>query len=134
MDDDAGKDALTSCYGTAGSDSIRNDPTLPRFPPGRVVATPGALQAPADAGISPRALLARHLRGDWGEMNRHDRRENEWSLAQGLRLLSSYAAGESVRVWIITEADRTATTMLRPEKCGLKGNEKVSIKSADAPL
>lgn len=98
-----------------GNDAAGNDPPLPRFPPGQVVATPGALRALASAGLPPEALLARHLRGDWGELDGHDRRENERSLVQGLRLFSSYVVGEGVRVWIITEADRSATTLLLPE-------------------
>jgi len=120
MDDDAGKDVVAESDGTGsdgtGSDAIKADPPLPRFPPGRVVATPGALRALADVGVSPHELLARHLGGDWGELDGHDRHENERSLAQGLRLFSSYAVGEGVRVWIITEADRTATTLLLPDE------------------
>ena len=86
-----------------------------RFPLGRIVATPAALDACAEAGISPARLLARHVAGDWGDVPPEDARENELSVAQGFRVLSSYAAGEE-RLWIITEADRSSTCLLRREE------------------
>jgi hypothetical protein len=57
------------------------------FPLGRVVATPGALKILEETGEDPRLLLARHRSGDWGELDEHDRRENEWSLKYGWRIL-----------------------------------------------
>ena len=89
---------------------------IPKFPLGRVVATQGALHALSEAGETPAGFLRRHLRGDWGDLDEHDRRENELSLVQGFRLLSAYQLGTGVRVWIITEADRSATTILLPEE------------------
>ena len=85
------------------------------FPLGRIVATPGALAALAAASVTPMALLARHAAGDWGDVPPEDAAENELSLARGLRVLSSYPVGDD-RVWIITEADRSATTLLLPSK------------------
>lgn len=85
------------------------------LPLGRVVATPGALKALSDAGEHPFSYLARHANGDWGELCETDRRENELSLRHGWRVLSSYEMGEG-RVWIITEADRSVTTILLPEE------------------
>jgi hypothetical protein len=85
------------------------------FPLGRVVATPGALELLHEAGEDPLRYLARHSSGDWGELDAHDRRENELSLKQGWRILSSYPVGEKV-IWIITEADRSYTTILLPEE------------------
>ena len=87
--------------------------TAARFPLGRVVATPGALAALAAAGTTPDALLARHAAGDWGDVGAADAAENELSLARGFRLLSSYRAGDA-RLWIITERDRSVTTILQP--------------------
>ena len=85
------------------------------LPLGRVVATPGALEALAEAGEHPFSYIARHAAGDWGELCEADRRENELSVKHGWRVLSSYPVGDE-RVWIITEADRSATTILLPEE------------------
>ena len=89
---------------------------LARFPLGRVVATPGALQALEESGESPGVFLKRHLTGDWGEVDDHDRRENELSVVQGFRLLSAYTLSNGTKLWIITEADRRATTLLLPSE------------------
>ena len=67
-----------------------------------------------EAGKDPLSLLSRHASGDWGELDAHDRRENEISLKHGWRVLSSYPVAEK-KVWIITEADRSVTTILLPE-------------------
>jgi hypothetical protein len=88
----------------------------PKFPMGRIVATPGALAAFADAGQTPDVFLARHVRGDWGEIDASDKRANDFDLANGGRLLSAYTLGSSVRVWIITETDRSSTCILLPEE------------------
>jgi hypothetical protein len=79
-----------------------------------VVATPGALEALAVAQVEPRALLARHRGGDWGEIPPEDARENQRSLEYGWRILSSYPLPNGARVWVLTEADRSATTLLLP--------------------
>ncbi len=82
------------------------------FPPGQIVITRNALnsleQTDVDAG------LARHLRGDWGDVDEEDRRTNDQSLKHGARLLSVYHAANGTKFWIITEADRSATTILLP--------------------
>jgi hypothetical protein len=85
------------------------------LPLGRVVATPGALKLLLKAGGHPFDYLARHAKGDWGELCAFDRRQNEIALRDGYRVLSSYdvLAG---RLWIITEADRSVTTILLPEE------------------
>jgi hypothetical protein len=82
-----------------------------RFALGRVLATPGALQAIEKAGQQPQEFLDRHAAGDWGEVDSHDAKENEISLQRGFRLLSSYTTEAGDRLWIITEADRSATIM-----------------------
>jgi len=87
-----------------------------RFALGRVVATPGALAALEEAPQSPLEFLARHASGDWGEIDEHDRQENEFSLAHGFRLLSVYTLSTGARIWIITEADRSITTLLLPSE------------------
>lgn len=87
------------------------------FPLGQIVATPGALAALEKAGQTPLDFLSRHVRGDWGELDEHDRKENELSLKRGFRLLSSYRVSSGdTKVWVITEADRSVTTLLLPEE------------------
>jgi hypothetical protein len=85
-----------------------------RFPLGRLLATPGALEAAEDHLIDVDGLLARHQRGDWGDVPAGDAAANIAALRHGERLLSSYGTGDA-RLWIITEADRSATTILRPD-------------------
>jgi hypothetical protein len=85
------------------------------LPLGRVVATPGALKLLVEAREHPFDYLARHATGDWGELCSFDRRQNEIALREGYRVLSSYES-EAGRVWIITEADRSITTILLPEE------------------
>jgi hypothetical protein len=86
------------------------------FPLGQVVATPGALAALEKAGQTPFEFIARHLRGDWGDLDESDRKENELSLKKGFRLMSSYTTNAAEKIWIITEADRSSTTLLLPEE------------------
>jgi hypothetical protein len=85
------------------------------LPLGRVVATPGALELLGKSGGHPFDYLARHATGDWGKLCAFDRRQNEIALRDGYRVLSSYemTAGG---IWIITEADRSITTILLPEE------------------
>jgi hypothetical protein len=89
---------------------------IARFPLGQIVGTPGALEALEEAGENPAALLKRHVTGDWGELDGHDRLENERSLADGYRVLSAYILTTGVKLWIITEADRSVTTLLLPSE------------------
>jgi hypothetical protein len=88
-----------------------------KFQLGQVVATPGALEALERAGVTPLRLLGRHETGDWGDLSDDDIAENELSLKEGFRLLSSYKLPQTVdKIWIITEADRSVTTLLLPEE------------------
>jgi hypothetical protein len=92
-----------------------------KFSPGRVVATPGALEALTAVGQGAEALLARHLAGDWGDLDGTDRRLNEQALLDGSRLLSAYTLSTGEKVWVITEAEddggrRRSTCILRPEE------------------
>ena len=88
----------------------------PKFMLGSVVATPGALVALTEAQDAIRTYLSRHASGDWGDVSSEDAAENELSLIAGFRLLSAYRIKDSTRIWIITEADRSATTILLPEE------------------
>lgn len=86
-----------------------------RFPLGQTVATPGALEAMEAAGQNPLELFQRHQRGDWGDIGPEDAAENELSLNEGFRLMSVYTLKTNVKVWLITEADRSVSTILLPE-------------------
>ncbi len=92
------------------------DNNIPLFPLGQVMATPGALAAFEAAGEDPATYLDRHNVGDWGDLDEHDIKENEYSLGRGLRLWSAYILSTGVKVWVITEADRSATTVLLPSE------------------
>ena len=87
-----------------------------RFPLGRILATPGALRACEDAGVNPLNLIDRHWSGDWGDLPEEDKKENEFSIDKHLRILSAYVIAPDVKIWIITEADRSATTILLPKE------------------
>jgi len=89
----------------------------PLFPLGHILATPGVLTALEKAGQTPLEFLALHVSGDWGELCEEDRKENQFSLERGFRLLSSYRtnAGDA-KLYVITEADRSVTTILLPEE------------------
>lgn len=86
---------------------------LPKFSPGRLVATPNALDH--ISGTDIQAAIRRHLSGDWGEVGSEDRQTNDEALQRGGRLLSVYRTPEKVAFWIITEHDRSVTTVLMPE-------------------
>jgi len=88
----------------------------PLFPLGRTVATPGALATLASLGIEPSTLLDRHICGDWGDMVEEDKAENDFSVDKYLRIFSSYNVAEDVKLWVITEADRSVTTILLPSE------------------
>ena len=88
--------------------------TFSKFPLGRIVATPGALAALAAAEQTPHAFLARHMCGDWGDLSEEDWQENEVSLHEGFRLLSAYHTRLREKLWLITEADRSVTTIILP--------------------
>jgi hypothetical protein len=83
------------------------------FPLGTVVITANALRQ-LDAADVQKCLM-RHAHRDWGEVSAADAEENELSLREGFRLLSAYRDRHRIKFWIITEADRSATTVLLPE-------------------
>ena len=91
-------------------------PTITRFALGQTFITPGAEEALQIAGQTAIEFLRRHMSGDWGELSDEDVKENEFSLKEGLRLLSAYQTGKGQKLWIITEADRSATTILLPSE------------------
>jgi hypothetical protein len=88
----------------------------PAFELGQIVATPHALAALEKAGQQPSEFLRRHVNRDWGNLSDEDRKENDYSLEHGFQLLSAYRTNAGDRLWIITEGDRTVTTLLLPEE------------------
>jgi hypothetical protein len=87
-----------------------------RFFLGRTVATLGALKALERAGEPPLPYLVRHAAGEWGELDDDDKAENESAVDEGLRILSAYRLADDTRIWVITEADRSVTTILLPDE------------------
>jgi len=85
-----------------------------KFSLGRTFITPGALEKLSQVDVAE--ALARHLAGDWGEVCPEDARANERALVEDARLLSVYHGSNGTKFWIITEADRSATTVLLPEE------------------
>jgi hypothetical protein len=87
-----------------------------RFTLGQIVATPGALSALEKAEQQPAEFLDRHVNGDWGEVTEEDKQENEIAVQRGLRILSAYTTSAGDHIWILTEADRSATIILLPDE------------------
>lgn len=83
---------------------------------GQIVATPGALDACAKADDNLARYIRRHATGDWGEVDSHDKQVNDRATFEGYRLLSAYRLKDGTKIWIITESDRSATTILLPEE------------------
>jgi hypothetical protein len=92
----------------------------PLFALGHIVATPGAIRKIREhhlRGTSPGAeLITRHVCGDWGELDAEDREANDRAVHYGERILSSYILPDGDKIWIITERDRSVTTLLLPEE------------------
>ena len=88
----------------------------PAFELGQIVATPGALAALKKARQQAGEFLTRHVNRKWGDLPDEDRKENGYSLEHGFRLLSAYRTSAGDRLWIITEAGRSLTTLLLPEE------------------
>jgi len=84
----------------------------PLFPLGQILATPGACEL--DVNFFP--YLLRHQHGDWGDLGEEDKAENNFSVQNGFRILSAYHTPDGAKFWIITEADRSATTVLLPSE------------------
>ena len=89
---------------------------MARFPIGAIVVTPAAADALGTAGESPWKFLARHASRDWGEVDEEDRCANNHAVRSFGRLLSAYTMATGQPVWVITEGDRSATTILLPEE------------------
>ncbi len=99
---------------TANDNSTKPSPV--RFPLGRLFMTPGAIDALEEAGHSPQEFISRHARLEQGELCDEDQRENEFSVDKALRIFSAFKTKKGEKIWVITEADRSATTILRPDE------------------
>jgi hypothetical protein len=90
--------------------------TMRRFQLGRTFLTPGAIEALTDAGQLPQEFISRHARLEQGELCDEDHKENLFSVDKSLRIFSAYKTVRDVKLWVITEADRSATTILLPSE------------------
>ena len=94
---------------------INLQPDKPLFPLGKLVATRGAVELLQKHEHSPFDFVSRQWQGDWGDIDQENVKANQIALRHGNRLMSSYRLNEADKLWIITEADRTITTLLLPE-------------------
>jgi len=95
---------------------VQREVTWVFFPLGKVVATPGALEALQRNLQRPIEFLARHIRGDWGDVPYEDKLANRRALLDGSRIFSAYSLRDGTRIWCITEADRSSTCLLLPDE------------------
>lgn len=100
---------------TTASDT-RTTLTPVRFQLGRLFITPGAAEVLSDAGQSAQDYISRHARLEQGELSDEDFRENLFSVSRQLRIFSAFRTGTGVKIWCVTEADRSATTLLLPSE------------------
>lgn len=103
-------------YGVRHVDVGAQLATKPLFALGQVVATPGALEALEEAQQTPQEFLTRHVQGDWSTLDPHDQQANAQAAKEGNRILSAYETKLGTRVWLITEWDRSVTTLLLPSE------------------
>jgi hypothetical protein len=88
-----------------------------RLAPGEIIMTAGVDDLVQQGRLNPNQYLRRHLGGDWGDLDEGDRRQNDAALASGgVRLFSSYQVDRGLQLWIITESDRSVTTLLLPDE------------------
>jgi len=96
--------------------------SAPSFSLGPIVATPGALEALGRNQSNGLEYLARHARGDWGDLGDEDKQSNDAALQSGARIMSAYHLADGTKLWIITDAEidekhnRQATTLLLPDE------------------
>jgi len=86
------------------------------FSLGRTVATPGALTALEEAGEEPLKYLQQHVSGNWGDLDKEDQRSNDLAVLNDARVFSAYLLSNGEKIWVITEADRSSTCILRPDE------------------
>jgi len=94
----------------------QNEKTKSLFSLGETIMTIGAREALAESNQLPNEFLAKHQIGDWGNVCKDDWQENDFSVKKGFRILSAYKTVKGEKIWIITEADRSTTTILLPDE------------------
>jgi hypothetical protein len=97
-------------------DETNTTPSLVRFPLGRLFLTQGAVEALEESGQSAQEFINRHSRLERGELCEEDHKENLFSVNKALRIFSAYTTANGVKIWIITEADRSSTCCLLPSE------------------
>lgn len=95
-------------------DTIAHQPIA--LPLGQVVMTRGVAHLVSEGRLNPQTYLRRHMFGDWGDLSNTDKHANQSAVRDGDRVLSSYPIATGLKVWVITEADRSVTTLLLPEE------------------
>lgn len=100
---------------TTASDN-RTTPSPICFQLGRLLITPGAAEVLSESGQSPQEFISRHARLEQGELSDADHRENLFSISRPLRVFSAFRTAQGIKLWVITEADRSATTLLLPSE------------------
>jgi hypothetical protein len=101
---------------TTTTSDTRTTPSPVRFQLGRLFITAGAADALSEAGQSAQEFISRHARLEQGELSDDDHRENAYAVSRQLRIFSAFKTAQSVKLWVITEADRSATTVLLPSE------------------
>jgi hypothetical protein len=96
--------------------TANSTPSLIRFPLGQLFLTNGAIEALEESQQSPQEFISRHARLEQGELCNEDHKENLFSVDKELRIFSAYKTAQGVKLWLITEADRSSTTILLPEE------------------
>jgi hypothetical protein len=95
---------------------MNEKPIFPLFERGQVVITPGAGEAFFDSPVHPRVYMRMHQWGEWGDLSDEDKRANDRAVLYGDRILSAHILPTGVKIWVITEADRSVTTFLLPSE------------------
>lgn len=90
--------------------------TTGKFALGQIVATPSALEALERTGTNGINLIRKHLSGNWGKLGKKDKEANDFAVNNGLQIVSTYIIGEKTKIYIITKADRSSTTLLLPSE------------------
>jgi hypothetical protein len=107
---------MLSKVNTANETNTTPKLTPVRFPLGRLLITPGASEVIEEAGQSPQEFINRHARLERGELGEEDYKENLFSVDKRLRIFSAFKTTKGIKIWVITESCRSATTLLLPSE------------------